>query len=388
MTISREPGFNLIGFASANLGHGVALRNTAAVLEAGGHPFCVMDIDPGDNRTGHDLSLADRFVPAGRPLPYPINLFHLNPPAIEALFRDLPGLVQTKDHLNACVTFWELPKLPPGWSRVLDGLDLILAPSRFIQEALVTDVRSVPILHYPQYIRLPVSVPARKRWGLSEDKTVFLFSFDVSSGVSRKNPLAVMEAFREAFPPGKAELVLKINNRGLSPAASMVVDKLKIMAGMLPGTRIIEDSLAYEELLSLYASIDVLVSLHRGEGLGLSLMECMALGKPVIATGWSGNMDFMDEGNSCLVPFKLIPLDPGSHYHAMSQGVHQVWAEPSLDKAVEWMRRLEASHGLRREIGEKARISIGAFLEESLKGKAFAETISRYKTAFERTRPR
>jgi glycosyltransferase involved in cell wall biosynthesis len=372
-------GFNLIGFASANLGHGVALRNTAAILERMGHPFGVLDIDPGNNRTGRDLALRSRFLPAGPPTPHPINLFHLNPPGIESLFRDLPGLVPTRGRFNVCVTFWELPKLPLAWIPVLETLDLILAPSRFIEESIQESVRATPILHYPQIIDLPEAVPDRQRWGLAQGKTAFLFSFDVSSGVERKNPTAVMEAFRKAFPPGHAELILKVNNRGHGPTAALVVDRMKEVARMIPGIRIVDESLAYKDVMSLYASIDVLVSLHRGEGLGLSLMECMALGKPVIATGWSGNMDFMDAGNACLVPYELIPLEPGSQYHAISAGTGQVWAEPSIPAAIEWMRQLDASADLRREIGERGRAAVQRFVADAGKGRVFEETISRFR---------
>lgn len=375
-------GFNLIGFASANLGHGVALRNSAAILRATGHPFCVLDVDPGDNRTGHDLSLKDEFVPGGQPLPHAINLFHLNPPAIEALFRDLPGLVEVRGRLNVCVTFWELPRLPLVWIPVLETMDLILAPSRFIQSALEDSVRTTPILHYPQTISLPRATPDRARWGISPGKTVFLFSFDVSSGLQRKNPTGVMEAFRNAFPPGHAELILKVNNRGHGPVAALVVDRLKDAARLVPGIRILDESIPYADLMSLYASIDVLVSLHRGEGLGLSLMECMALGKPVIATGWSGNMDFTDGGNSCLVPYSLIPLEPGSQYHVLSQGVDQVWAEPSIPDAIAWMRRLDESPELRSEIGEKGRASVTRFVAEAGNGRVFEEAVSRFRKTF------
>jgi glycosyltransferase involved in cell wall biosynthesis len=372
-------GFNLIGFASANLGHGVALRNTASVLRRSGHPFGVLDIDPGDNRTGKDMSLADHFLPAGKPLPHAINLFHLNPPAIEALVRDLPGLIETRGRFNACVSFWELPKLPLAWIQALETMDLILAPSRFIQSAIGDVVRTTPILHYPQFISLPRADSARARWGITPGKTAFLFSFDVSSGVQRKNPMAVMEAFRNAFPPGHAELILKVNNRDQGPAAALVVDRLKDAARLVPGIRILDESIPYGDVMSLYASIDVLVSLHRGEGLGLSLMECMALGKPVITTGWSGNMDFTDGENSCLVPYSLVPLEPGSQYHALSQGVDQVWAEPSVPDAVEWMRRLDASRELRLEIGERGRASITRFVEEAGKGRVFEEAVSRFR---------
>ncbi|HKP95141.1 MAG TPA: glycosyltransferase [Fibrobacteria bacterium] len=374
-------GFNLIGFATANFGLGVALRNTASLLKGMGHPFCVLDIDPGGNRTGHDFSARAHFVEAGRPLPHPVNLFHMNPPGVEGLFRDLPGLVDMRAKRNICVPYWELPKLPLSWKPVLDGMDLVLAPSHFVRQAIADAGVSAPCKYYRQTLSLPRAVPDRGRWNLPDGRTVFLFSFDVSSGMQRKNPLAVMEAFRAAFPSGGALLLIKVNNPDLSPEARLVVERFKAATAGMPDIRILDRSMAYEEVASLFASIDVYVSLHRGEGLGLGMMECMALGKPVIATAWSGNVDFMDGSNSCPVPYTLVPLDPGTQYFSISKGVNQLWAEPSIEAAARWMSRLEASPGLRADIGGKAKASIKDYLAEASRGRVFTEIESLFKNA-------
>lgn len=366
-------GFNLIGFATANFGLGVALRNTAGLLDQLGLPYSVLDIDPGGNRTGHDFSLRGRFLTAGEPLPHPINLFHFNPPGIQGLLRDLPGLVSLADRFNVCAAYWELPRLPRDWPATLDTMDLVLAPSRFIEQAMRDSGVRSPIRYYRQTLELPTATPDRARWGLSEGRTAFLFAFDISSGLQRKNPLAVVEAFALAFPKRSADLIIKINNPDLAPEARIVVERLKAAAGALPNVRVIDRSMAYAEVASLYASADVYVSLHKSEGLGLGMMESMALGKPVIATAWSGNMDFMDEANACLVPCRLVPLDPGTQYHQISQGVEQHWADPDVAAASNWMARLDASEGLRMEIGGRARASIRAFLSEAGRGSVFAE---------------
>lgn len=371
-------GFNIIGFATANLGLGVALRNTASMLEKARFPFCVLDIDPGGNRTGHDTATNRHAVQAGQALPYPVNLFFMNPPTVESLFRDLPDLVETKGRFNVNIAFWELPNLPPTWKPILETMDLVLAPSRFVQAAMEAVLTDTPCLYYQQALPdMPSAHTARERWGFLPGRTVFLFSFDISSGVQKKNPLAVLEAFKTAFPGGEADLVFKINNRGMAPEAGLVVDRLKTVALQVPGVRVLDQPMSHADVMSLYASADVFVSLHRGEGLGLSLMECMALGKPVIATGWSGNMDFMDDGNSCLVRYDLVPLDEGTQYHAVSGGVPQVWADPSIGDAVVWMRRLAASPDLRHEIGRKAKAAIARLTAEAGQGRVFAEIRSR-----------
>lgn len=375
-------GFNLVGFATANLGHGVALRNTAAILAEAGFAFDVLDIDPGGNRTGHDFSLRGRFLEAGKAPRYPVNLFHLNPPNLEALFRSLPGLVPTEGRMNVAVLFWEMARLPLSWRPMLEAMDLVLAPSRFIGTMLDDAVKTTPWIHYPQGFPVPAARPDRERWGFPAGETVFLFSFDIASGIQRKHPLAPVEAFHRAFPRGGARLVLKVNNRGLSAEAAQMVDRLRELAGRAPGIHVMDQTLPYGDLLSLYASADVLVSLHRGEGLGLSLMEAMALGKPVIATGWSGNMDFMDATNSCLVPYALVPPEPGTQYHALSEGVEQAWADPDIGAAALWMTRLAESPDLRARIGALARESILAFMGEARRGRTFAEVRSIWERDF------
>lgn len=366
-------GVNLVGFATANLGHGVALRNTAALLAGAGIPFDVIDLDPGGNRTGHDMSLRGRFLAAGTPTRHPVNLFHLDPPNLVKLFRDLPDLVPREGRMNVSVVFWELARLPLSWRPVLASLDLILAPSRFVGAMVDEAMPGTPWLYYPQGFAMPEARPDRARWGFRDGETVFLYSFDIASGLQRKHPLAAVAAFHRAFPRGgPARLVLKVNNRGLSPESARVTDQLADLAAKVAGVSLLDRDLPFADLLSLYASADVLLSLHRGEGLGLSLMEGMALGKPVIATAWSGNMDFMDAGNSCLVPFTLVPPEPGTQYHAMSEGVDQLWAEPDLPAAADWMARLAGSEALRRDIGGRAKASIEAFMAEARQGRVFA----------------
>jgi glycosyltransferase involved in cell wall biosynthesis len=374
-TVNKTPfGFNIIGFATANLGLGVALRNTVALLEQAGFSFCVLDIDPGGNRTGHDHATQKYNIQAGQVLPYNVNIFFMNPPAVESLLINLPDLIETKGKFNVNISFWELPNLPKTWKPILEIMDLVLAPSKFIQVAIEAVLTQTPCRYYQQALpNLPAAKPNRSRWGFAPGRTIFLFSFDISSGIQKKNPLAVLEAFKQAFSNGEANLVLKVNNRGVAPEAGIVTERLKAAALQVPGVRVLDETMPYADVMSLYASADVFVSLHRAEGLGLSLMEFMALGKPVIATAWSGNMDFMDAENSCLVPYTLIPLDPNTQYHAISQGVSQVWAEPDLNAAIEWMVRLDKSPELRAEIGQKAKASMEKLRETVAKADVFKE---------------
>ena len=119
---------------------------------------------------------------------------------------------------------------------------------------------------------------------------------------------------------------------------------------------IVDRALSYPEVLSLYASCDVLLSLHRSEGLGLHLIEAMQLGKPVIATNWSGNLDFTTPENSRLIDYKLVPVvSTHPSYAPKIIGDGQVWAEPDVEQAARAMRELADDPALRHHLGDRAR---------------------------------
>jgi hypothetical protein len=137
---------------------------------------------------------------------------------------------------------------------------------------------------------------------------------------------------------------------------------------------VLAETLSYADVLKLYASCDVYVSLHRAEGLGLGLMEAMALGKPVIATAWSGNMTFMNYTNSCPVNYHLIPVDASTPVYRKGRlGMETIWADPDIDEAAAWMHRLADDPDLRAEIGRKAADDMRQWQDEACHGKFIDE---------------
>ena len=165
-------------------------------------------------------------------------------------------------------------------------------------------------------VKFPIHLPSgvadsRERFGFTKDRTLFVTSFEPHSDMERKNSVAVIDAFRRAFTDGtQADLLIKVNNPTQGGVVHPGVRVLRQRCGEDPRTPLIDEPLRYRDVLALYASCDVFVSLHRSEGRGLGLMEPMALGKPVIATGWCGNKRFMNQSNSCLVGYDLNPV-PG-----------------------------------------------------------------------------
>src|SRR5204862_1514764 len=135
----------------------------------------------------------------------------------------------------------------------------------------------------PLYLPNQIS-PSRARFGLPEEAALFLVSFEPNSDVRRKNPFAAIEAFRQAFHnDSRRHLVIKLNNTTAKGGKHRAVTELHDICDAHENIHIVDRTLGYPDVLSLYATCDVVVSLHRAEGLGLGLMEAMALGKPVIA---------------------------------------------------------------------------------------------------------
>jgi len=170
-------------------------------------------------------------------------------------------------------------------------------------------------------------------------------------------------------------LVIKVHNPMGESNQPATMLRLRETSARDPRIRIIEEPYSYEQVLSLYASCDAFISLHRAEGFGLGLFEAMALGKPVIATAWSGNMTFMNALNSCLVGYRLVPVKATHHaYSKRLLGRGAVWADPDIADAAAWMSRLARDPSLRSAIASSASASVAAHEKEAERG-AFLDEI-------------
>jgi glycosyltransferase involved in cell wall biosynthesis len=222
---------------------------------------------------------------------------------------------------------WELPDPPRDWSGCDRNLAEIWTPSAFSQASLAQLV-SCPLQIVPHYIP-----PRRARTRSDNPPFTVLAMADSRSSWSRKNPEGALRAFRTAFGTSPAaRLLLKLGGRAEELRA------LEASLGhLLDGgnVEIVRGHLDEAALTALYRKADVLLSLHRAEGYGLPLNEAMAHGLPVVATGWSGNLDFMDAADSFLVSYRLVPVSDVSAVYRAS-----TWAEPDLDAAARALHRL------------------------------------------------
>lgn len=248
---------------------------------------------------------------------------------------------------------WELSYLPPEWRRGIGLVDEIWVPSKFVADSIRPYAKDkVTVVPHPVTKPKP-SALGRAHFGIPENAFTALMMFDLRSCASRKNPYDAITAFRKAF--GNSEdtfLVIKIGTSNESPD---VMRKIEEHIQGASNIKLIYDILSPADQAALMQNIDTLISLHRSEGFGLALAEAMALGKPVIATGYSGNLEFMTHQNSAIIEHELTPIkDPQNIYNFPNAR----WAQPNIDHAVEWLRRLQASKTLVKSVGLNAQTSI------------------------------
>ncbi len=366
-------GINVVGHVSGNLGLGVLARQVIEMLLARGCPLRLLDIDPKYGRGGHDRRFAEHVVGSARELPHPVTLLIFPPISIVAFLKDPDNreLLLRDRGLNAAIMNWEQMVVPPAWAEALGGLDVVVAPSAFTREAFEKALPTIPVISTRVPLRLPDAVSAdRKRFGLQEGRVWFGTGFEPQSDPTRKNPMAVVDAFERALPSRRdVGLAIKVNNAVVDGRSHPVLEELRARSRRDARIVLLEEALDYPSVLSLYASLDVWISLHRSEGIGLSLIEAMALAKPVMATAWSGNMSFMDRSNSCLVHYELVPVRSEAYVYSREVlGPAAVWAEPDVGDAGAWMRVLADRPEIRAVIGRNARESIRRYQEEAQRG--------------------
>ena len=327
--IRKRPfGVNVFGSLAALSGLGTVARGMVQALAAAGVPF---ELWNHDSRSGFlQVAESDR---ARRPR-YRINLLLVNADNLAALYAALPpGFLD--DAYNIGLWQWELPAFRPDWFPAFGGVDEVWTNSEF-QRTSFDAVAPVPVvtIHTPV---VPEPSPRRldrSAFGIPDDTFAFLCAFDIGSTTVRKNPLAAVEAFVRAF--GDTEnvvLVLKFHSVRHEPSfLATLNDRVKAQANIV----LIATELPPSEMADLRAVCNCLLSPHRSEGFGLNVAEFMALGKPVIATRYSGNNDFLDDDTGFPVAFQLSEvLDAAGPYRTGN-----IWAEPNLDDLAAQMRRV------------------------------------------------
>jgi glycosyltransferase involved in cell wall biosynthesis len=358
-TPDLRPGLNVLGLFRYTSGLQQAANSLVDGLTFAGLATELRDVPMAHNRDGRPRAGFDGLER------FPVTILNtgLDMPVPEA-YR-IAGLHRRPDVYRIAVWWWELEQLPVDWLGRGRDVDEVWAPTAFIAAALRALGR--PVFPMLPSVRLPAFTPLPKRhFGLSPEKFTFLFVFDMNSRMPRKNPLGLIRAFRLAFRPGEpVELVIKV-----SPQEKYYSEwwaELRA-AARDNGVSLIDRGLGRGELLGLMNAADAYASLHRSEGFGLTMAEAMLLGKPAIATGYSGNLDFMTSRNSYLVRHERTTItDDITPY---PKGC--VWAEPSEEHAAELMRRVVDHPDEARAIATRGKADALALLSPEAAGRRMA----------------
>ena len=335
-------GVNLIGFAYGELGIGEDLRMAVQACQAAGVPFKVLNINPGKHLRQADRWLARHCTDDIAALPHATNIFCLTGFDTLRVYAERGGVLFDGRH-NIGWWPWELPVWPRRWAAAFSVVDEVWAATRFTQ-AMFSQVTDKPVTRMP----LPVCVgrlkpTSRRTLGLPAKRFLFLFVFDFNSYLARKNPQAVIAAFQRAFPASDSDvgLVLKtMNSRPGDPAWAA----FQAACAADPRITLIDRTLDRPQVLGLVQACDAYVSLHRAEGFGRTLAEAMLLGKPVVATDFSGNTDFLDRDSGYPVRWTRVPVAVGD-YPFVTADDGAWWAEPDLAHAARQMRAARGSAG-------------------------------------------
>jgi glycosyltransferase involved in cell wall biosynthesis len=344
----------LVGHPYAPIGMGEHVRCTYRALRSVALRPTLTDI----YRLGSsDTDELNEFSGACTDRPSDINVFHINGDEVEHVLEYLSQRRTWKGY-NIIYPLWELAKYPIEWARQLDRFDEIWAPSRFIYNSL-RGTCTKPVIHMPLACEIVLtSFLGRRYFGIPESDYTFLFFYDLRSYTTRKNPQAVVRAFRTLLTVrsySKARLIIKVNGVETNPEAFHQLSKE--VSDLKGPVTLFQKVMTNNEVKNLVRCCDCFVSLHRSEGYGFGIAEAMVLGKPAIATAFSGNMDFMDPNVSYGIGYSLVPLKEGDYPHYQDQ----VWAEPDWEAAASCMATLMDDPEKGRVIGKRASLHMKTF---------------------------
>jgi glycosyltransferase involved in cell wall biosynthesis len=337
------PGVNIIGHFCYPSGLRTSVEAIRDGLSQAGVALSLRDIRTDQN---DDPNHADY---TGMEF-YDTTILHLQPePFFDVAFQRADLFERAPRTFRIGYWYWELDTIPESWLNQRKLIDEVWAATDFVANALRPRCGSRVHKMFPGIQLGRFQTRPRSYFGLPDkDEFTFLFVFHLMSVMERKNPLGLIRAFKQAFQVNEpVRLILKTSFGDRHPGP---LQELYSAAGG-SNIAVIDRIFSQDETLSLIDACDAYISLHRSEGLGLTMAEAMLLGKPVIATRYSGNVEFMDDTNSLLVDYRLVQL--GRTIPPYDADAH--WAEPSVSHAAHLMRQVYENRIWAAELGSKAK---------------------------------
>jgi glycosyltransferase involved in cell wall biosynthesis len=313
-----------VGFFHSTTGIGESARLCALQLAKSGYKVKCTSVEKifrKENEVEWDFKDTATDVDVG------CRIIHLNPPMLPPYVLSL-GVFNFAKIYNVGYWAWELEIIPAEWKDAGRYVNAIFSPSDFSSSAIRSSI-SKPVITVPHPVSLPkVKEGIRNKLQISQDAFVLSTIFSFGSSTDRKNPWAVLSAFKKAFGHDESiVLVLKAIHGNKWPEKQRLLDEI----ASFPNIKLVDELWNSNEVAGLIKESDLYVSLHRSEGFGLTIAEAMLLGTPTMVTNWSGNLNFCNENNSFLVPVTLIPLVTDNPEYKELKEAH--WADVDVDAA-------------------------------------------------------
>ncbi len=358
-----RPGVNVVGFLGAELGIGESARLLVAALAAHRVPYATTSVDrfsqSRTTRPGVDSASSEAFD---------TTVLCVNSDLTPTVAPAIADLMDRSYRIG--MWYWEVEDFPPTQHGGFAVLDEVWVATDFVRRA-VEPHSPVPVRTLTPPLPQRGAEPTLTTADLGlPDRPYLLFSFDFLSTVERKNPLGLLEAFSAAFAPDEGPLlVIKSINADKRPAQA---ERLRLAAATRPDVVLLEEHVSPEARDALVAHCSAYVSLHRSEGLGLTMAEAMAWGKPVVATRYSGNLQFMTDQNSFLVGWRPATVPSG----AAPYPAGGTWADPDPAEATRLIRLIWDEPEVAADRGARAARDIAEQHTPEVAGRAIAARLT------------
>ncbi len=344
--MNKNFGINVIGYIDGEFGLGEAVRSLIKAIQNANIPVALINFDLKTNHNHNDITFTNFSANA----PYDINLVLIGFGEINHLLTHLTKAELLRNKYNIYFLNWESEYFPSEFVPNISFFDEIWTASQYCKDVISKYVR-VPVYVIPYPIDVPLLDAKDDVVCNFYDKSSFnfCFIFDYNSTLERKNPLNLIEAFQKAF--GKEDLSVRLTIKAsLSTRFSKEKQLLSDKIGDSKNIKIVEKIFRKDTLNHIINNCDSYISMHRSEGFGLTMAEAMYFSKPVIATGYSGNTEFMKADNSFLVDYEMCQVDS----NIINYDINTIWSNPSVDHAAELLKKVRANSVEVQEIAKKA----------------------------------
>lgn len=348
--MKEKIGVNVFGYINGEFGLGEAVRLLIKAMQSVDVPVALINFDIKTNHRHEDKTFENFTTEA----PYPINLVLLGPGEASLPLTYFENSELFKNKYNIFYLNWESEFFPQEYVDNISFFDEIWVPAKYCQN-VISNVTKIPVsvIHYPIEIVIPDAFDEEAENFYNKSSFNFLFIFDYNSTLERKNPLNLIKAFKKAFDKDDKTVSLTIKT---SRATRFAKEKARLLEeiGEFENIKIVEKIFEKDTLHNIIKGCDSYVSLHRSEGFGLTMAEAMFFSKPVIATGYSGNLEFMNNENSFLVNYKTCTVDS----KIINYDKNTVWSDPDFEHMSELMKSVKENSDVIKGIAKKANETI------------------------------